>query len=281
MGTLYIVSTPMGNLEDITLRALRILGQVELVATEDTRTTGRLLKHFNISRPLVSFHEYSKPSQVTRIFEVLNQGDVAIVSEAGTPLFSDPGYELVRAAIKQGYKIVSIPGPSALTAALPVSGLPTDSFFFLGFLPRKEKMRRRLLAEVATQRVTLVFFEAPHRLLASLKNMVDVLGPERLVAVCRELTKLHEEVWRGTLLEAYHEWQERPPRGEFTLVVAGDNSPPEVWAEEQVVQAVKKLIGTGATSNVAAKQVADQSGWTKKAVYALAIQVKKDDNFKK
>ena len=280
MGTLYIVGTPLGNLEDITLRALRILGQVSLIATEDTRTTGRLLKHFDLDRSMVSYYEHNKVTRLERIMEALSQGDVALVSEAGTPLFSDPGYELVRTAIERGFEVVSIPGPSALTAALPVSGLPLDRFLFLGFLPRKAGLRRRLLAEVEPQRSTLVFFEVPHRLQETLTDMVDILGATRIIAVCRELTKLYEEIWRGTLAEAQQEWGQREPRGEFTLVVAGTASPPS-WDKTQVETALIEVMTAGISSKDAAKQVATRSGWSKREVYALAQQVKKTNQKEK
>jgi 16S rRNA (cytidine1402-2'-O)-methyltransferase len=273
VGTLYIVPTPLGNLEDITLRALRILREVSLVATEDTRTTGRLLKHFEITCPMVSYYEHSKSTRQSQILEALKQGDVALVSEAGTPLLSDPGYELVREAIEQEFEVVSLPGPSALTTALPVSGLPVDRFLFLGFLPRKAGERRRLLDEVSTQAVTLIFFEAPHRLRDSLSDMIDTLGGERPVAVCRELTKLHEEIWRGSLTEALQQWTEREPRGEFTLVVAGVEAP-AAWDRDQVEGALRKALVAGATPKEAVRQVTQQSGWPKRDVYSLVQVIK-------
>jgi 16S rRNA (cytidine1402-2'-O)-methyltransferase len=276
MGTLYLVATPLGNLEDITLRALRVLKEVALIATEDTRTTGRLLKHFEIKRPLVSYYEHNKLTRLERVLEALNHGDVALVSEAGTPLLSDPGYELVRAAIERGFEIVSIPGPSAITAALPVSGLPTDRFLFLGFLPRKAGERRRSLEEVKAQPATLVFYEAPHRVRVSLADMVDILGSDRQSAVCRELTKLHEEIWRGTLAQAFQEWRQREPRGEFTLVVAGA-TPPTAWNEAQVKVVLSDLLLAGVTSKDAVRQVTAQSGWSKRELYALAQKIKKAD----
>jgi len=275
MGTLYIVATPLGNLEDITLRALRILRQVSLIATEDTRTTGRLLRHFEISCPLLSYYEHNKVTRQDRLVAALAVGDIALVSEAGTPLLSDPGYELVRLAIKHGYEVVSIPGPSALTTALPVSGLPTDRFLFLGFLPRKSGDRRRLLAELSRQMATLIFFEAPHRLPVTLADMVELLGASRAVAVCRELTKLHEEVWRGTLAGALEEWTRREPRGEFTLVVEGA-SPAPVWDETRVKTAVQAAVAGGLTFKAAIRQVTDQSGWSKREVYALGQQLKEE-----
>ena len=276
MGTLYLVATPLGNLEDITLRALRILKEVALIATEDTRTTGRLLKHFEISCPLVSYYEHNKLARLERILDALAQGDVALVSEAGTPLLSDPGYELVQAALAQGYEVVSIPGPSALTAALPASGLPTDRFLFLGFLPRKSGERRRLLESIQAQPATLIFFEAPHRLRASLIDMVELLGPERVVAVCREMTKIHEEIWRGKLVEARQEWQQREPRGEFTLVVSGANPAP-AWDQDRVETALADRLAAGLSAKAAVGEVTTLCGWPKREVYALAQQIKKAD----
>jgi 16S rRNA (cytidine1402-2'-O)-methyltransferase len=276
MGTLYLVATPLGNLEDITLRALRVLREVSLIATEDTRTTGQLLKHFDIRRPLVSYYEHNKVTRLERILAALAEGDVALVSEAGTPLLSDPGYELVRAVIEQGFQVVSIPGPSALTAALPASGLPTDRFLFLGFLPRKRGDRRRFLQEVVAEKATLVFFEAPHRLRETLADMIDLLSGDRPVAVCRELTKLHEEIWRGTLAEAQQEWAQREPRGEYTLVVAG--APPQTeWNQAQVEAGLAQALAGGASVKDAVRQLTDQSGWGKREVYSLAQKIKETE----
>lgn len=274
MGTLYIVPTPLGNLEDMTLRAIRILQEVSLIATEDTRTTGRLLKHFEIDTPLISYHEHSRQNRLERVLAALAHGDVALVSEAGTPLLSDPGYKLVRAAVEQSLEVVALPGPSAITTALSASGLPPDKFLFMGFLPRKGSDRRKLLQEVAGQPVTLVCFESPHRVRSALADMEKILGAERPVAVCRELTKLHEEIWRGTLAQAHRAWSARQPRGEFTLVVGGAPPPPE-WDEAQVEQALAQALSTGLTPKDAVKQVTAQSGWPKRKVYALAQRVKK------
>lgn len=277
MGTLYLVATPLGNLEDITLRALRVLREVSLIATEDTRTTGYLLKHFDIHCPLVSYYEHNKVTRLERILGALEEGDVALVSEAGTPLLSDPGYELVRVAIERGFRVVSIPGPSALTAALPASGLPTDRFLFLGFLPRKSGDRRRFLQEVAAEKATLIFFEAPHRLRETLADMIDLLGGDRVVAVCRELTKLHEEIWRGTLAEAQQEWAQREPRGEFSLVVAG--APPQAeWSQVRVETGLAQELAAGASVKDAVRRLTDQSGWGKREVYTLAQKIKEGSN---
>ena len=268
MSTLYLVATPIGNLEDITLRALRVLRECSLVAAEDTRSTGRLLAHFDIEKPLVSHHEHSRPAHMERILAALETGDVALVSEAGTPLLSDPGYELVQAVLDRGFPVISIPGPSALTAALPLSGLRVDRFLYLGFLPRKAADRRRALAEVAEVRATLVFFEAPHRVRATLADAVQGLGGDRRCAVCRELTKLHEEIWRGTLSDALAEWRDREPRGEFTLLVEGAPEPGP-WDETRVRSALSALMAEGISHSEAARRVAQQSGWAKSDVYAL------------
>ncbi|MBI1879676.1 MAG: 16S rRNA (cytidine(1402)-2'-O)-methyltransferase [Chloroflexi bacterium] len=273
MGILYLVATPLGNLEDITLRALRVLREVSLIATEDTRTTGQLLKHFELRCPMVSYYEHNKVTRLERVLEALAEGDVALVSEAGTPLFSDPGYELVRAAIERGFQVISIPGPSALTAALPASGLPMDRFLFLGFLPRKAGDRQRVLQEVVAEKATLVFFEAPHRLRESLNDMIDLLGGDRPIAVCRELTKLHEEIWRGTLMEARQEWKQREPRGEFTLVVGGAPPKPD-WDQLQIEVSLAKAMAAGASVKDAVRQLAEWSGWGKREVYALAQKLK-------
>lgn len=268
MGTLYLVATPIGNLEDITLRALRVLRECALIASEDTRSTRHLLDHYGIKTPLLSYFEHNKLARLEQVLTALQSGDVAVVSEAGTPLLSDPGYELVRAALERGIRVVPIPGPSALLTALSVSGLPTDRFIYLGFLPRRSAERRQTLNEVAGLRTTLVCFEAPHRLVAALADACAVLGGERRCAIGRELTKLHEEVWRGTLAEALAEWQTRPPRGEFTLVIAG--APAEAaWDENRVRAALTELRAAGVSRTEAARQLARRSGWTRRALYAL------------
>jgi 16S rRNA (cytidine1402-2'-O)-methyltransferase len=268
MGVLFLVTTPIGNLEDITLRALRVLRESALIATEDTRTTGRLLKHFEISTPMLSYFEHNKLARLDKIVDVLAGEDVALVSEAGTPLVSDPGYELVRAVLAAGFDVVPVPGPSAPTAALSASGLATDRFLFLGFLPRKAGERRQALTHLAQERATLILFEAPHRLKATLRDAAALLGPERRCAVCRELTKLHEEIWRGTLEGAVAEWRDREARGEFTLVIQGAGPTPR-WDEERVRAALAQHLAAGSRHSDAAREVARLSGWPKSAVYAL------------
>jgi 16S rRNA (cytidine1402-2'-O)-methyltransferase len=217
---LYVVGTPIGNLEDVTFRAVRVLREVGLVAAEDTRTTRKLLRAHAIDTPLTSFHEFSGPGKARHLVERLGGQDVALVSDAGMPGLSDPGYPLIRAALTAGHSVVPIPGPSAILAALVASGLPMHAFHFLGFLPRKSGERRRALASVAQEDATLVAFESPHRLVASLVDAVAVLG-DRPMAAARELTKKFEEVVRGSVSELLERFQREAPRGEFTLVFGG------------------------------------------------------------
>lgn len=269
MGTLYLVSTPIGNRDDITLRALRVLSEVDLIAAEDTRHTRKLLKHHGLDTPLVSYHEHNEARRVPELLKRLEQGSLALVSDAGTPALSDPGYRLVQAAVGAGHPVVPIPGPSAPIAALVASGLPTDRFLFLGFLPRKQSERRRLLEQLVVETATLVAFEAPHRLRAALADLQASYGPDRQVAVCRELTKLHEQVHRGTLSQVQGEFADFEPRGEITLVVAGAD-PRGRWDEESVRQALSRRMSDGERRSEAARQVAAEAGWNRQAVYRLA-----------
>ena len=227
MGTLFVVATPIGNLEDISLRALRVLREASLIAAEDTRHTHRLLAHYDIPTRMTSYFEHNKLAKLDAVLEALSTGDVALVSDAGTPGLSDPGYELVRAAISAGHSVAPIPGPSAITSALVVSGLPTDQFVYVGFLPRRAGERRRLIRGWREERRTLVCFEAPHRLCDTLADIATELG-DRPVAVCQELTKLYERVFRGPVSDAIAHFAAEPPRGEYTLVVGGatDAEPP-------------------------------------------------------
>ena len=220
-GILYIVSTPIGNMEDITLRALHTLKEADLIAAEDTRRTGLLLKHFGIEKALTSYFEGNELRKKEVILSRLKQGGrVALVSDAGTPGISDPGFRLIRAAIEQEIPIVPIPGPSAVITALSISGLPTDAFFFKGFLPHKSKKRRDLLKELEDARETLIFYESPHRISETLKDIYEVLG-DREIVLTRELTKAYEEVLRGKVSEIQEQIAARPLKGEITLVVSG------------------------------------------------------------
>lgn len=270
MGTLYVVGTPIGNLEDITVRALRILREVSLVAAEDTRRARLLTSHYDIDTPTTSYFEGNKLTKLSTVFEALDGGDVAIISEAGMPGLSDPGYELIQAAIQRGYSVVPIPGPTAPVTALVVSGLPTDTFLFLGYLPRRRSRRRRLLDDVVRERHTLVAFETPHRLRQSLDDIEAVLG-DRPLALCREMTKIYEEIWRGTVSEARLYFEDHEPRGEFTVVIGGVTEEQERWDEEQVRAALEDLLAQGLRRPDAAKRVAELSGWDRSAVYQLSL----------
>jgi 16S rRNA (cytidine1402-2'-O)-methyltransferase len=276
MNRLYIVGTPIGNLEDITLRALRILKSVSLIAAEDTRKAYGLLKHYEIQTPLTSLFEANERRKVDQILEALSSGDVAVISEAGMPGISDPGYPLIRAAIKQGVPVVPIPGPSAHTAALVASGLPTDRFTFVGFLPRKRSERDRVLGTLAPLTSTLVVYAAPHRLRAILESMYAAWG-SREIAICRELTKLHEEIWRGTLQEARSWAASKPARGEYTLVIAGADEEEARWRAEQVQTALAQHLAQGLSPSRAAREVASLSGWSRRDVYELQIDMKHDE----
>jgi 16S rRNA (cytidine1402-2'-O)-methyltransferase len=270
VGILYVVGTPIGNLEDITLRALRILGEVSLIAAEDTRAARRLLSHYEIKTPLTSYWEHNKLAKLEHILDVLAEQDVALISRAGMPGISDPGYELIKAALDRGLNVVPIPGPSALVSALVVSGLPTDSFLYLGFLPRTRSKRARLLSALAGEPRTLVAFEAPHRLLDALKDIKEALG-ERSLAVTRELTKLHEEVVRGTTSEAIRHFEANPPRGEVTLVVEG--AAKSSWEQEEVEKALRQLKQEGIPGTEASRQVAKMSQRPRAEVYRMWLSL--------
>jgi 16S rRNA (cytidine1402-2'-O)-methyltransferase len=221
-GTLYVVATPIGNLADITLRALRILATVDLIAAEDTRQTRKLLTHHGISRPLVSFHEHNQQRQVRHLLALLQEGrSLALVTDAGTPGISDPGYVLLQTLLPHAIPIVPIPGPAAVITALSIAGLPTDRFVFEGFLPPKGGRRRQRLEALRSEARTMVFYESPYRILRLLQDIVTHFGPERRVVVTRELTKRFEDIRRGTASALLEALQEQPVRGEYTVVVAG------------------------------------------------------------
>ena len=272
MSTLYIVGTPIGNLEDITLRALRVLGEVSLIAAEDTRTTRKLLSHYGIGTPCTSYHEHNRASKLAAILEALGEGDVALVSDAGTPGVSDPGAELAVAADEAGHVVAPVPGASSLTAALSVAGVEADQFIYLGFPPRRGGPRRRLLESLITERRAWVAFEAPHRLNDTLTDVRDVLGDRRVV-VCRELTKLHEEVFRGTVTDALERFTE--PRGEFTLIVEGAA---EVSGEDEVLieRAREILVEVSERGGTARDAIAagSETGLSKNDLYRLWVEVR-------
>ncbi|MCI0521917.1 MAG: 16S rRNA (cytidine(1402)-2'-O)-methyltransferase [Chloroflexi bacterium] len=268
MGTLYLVATPIGNLEDISARALRTLREARLVAAEDTRRTRQLLTHFDIHTRLISYHEHNKLARLEAILAELAQGDVALVSDAGTPALNDPGYELALAALQAGYPVSPIPGPSAPLAALVASGLPTDRFLYLGYLPRKAAERARLLDEVAGLPYTLIFLETPHRLTAALGELLARLG-DRPAAIARELTKLHEEILRLSLSEAQRHFTRTEPRGEFTLVIAGRPPAETRWEEARLRACLRAALEAGEIPSGLARRMAEQSGWARKQIYQL------------
>jgi len=266
MSTLYLVATPIGNLEDISARALRILREVRLIAAEDTRQTAKLLQRYDIHTRSLSYYEHNKLVRLEQVLEVLQEGDVALVSDAGTPALNDPGYELVRAALAAGHEVSPIPGACAPIAALVASGLPTDSFLYLGYLPRKAVERQRLLTQVSSLPYTLIFLEAPHRLLVSLQDLQAELG-DRQIAVGRELTKLYEEIFRGSLSEACEHFTKHTPRGEFTLVLAGNSTQTERWTEERLNAELQVQLTKGEPTSQLAARFARPSGWSRREIY--------------
>ncbi len=276
---LYLVATPIGNLEDITLRALRVLKEVDLIACEDTRHTRRLLDHYGIDRPTISYHEHNERERAAALLKRLARGEkIALVTDAGTPGISDPAYRVVTAAIEKGIEVIPIPGPTALIAALIASGLPTDAFLFVGFLPSKRQARRKKLEELCAVGETLVIYEAPHRIRETLAVAREVLG-ERRAVLARELTKLHEQFIRGSLSEISEQLQPQEPRGEMVLVIAG-SSDDNLAAEEpeSLSEEVERLmLEAGLSRNEALKQVARLRGVSKRVVYQLMLEEKSRD----
>ncbi len=269
MGTLYLVATPIGNLEDMSSRAIRVLREAKLIAAEDTRHTGKLLKHFQIETPLTSYFEHNKLNKLDYILNMLADGDVALVSDAGTPAINDPGYELVKAALASGWTVIPVPGPSASIAALAVSGLPTDSFLYLGYLPHKANERRKSLGQVANLPYTLIFLESPYRIVEALEDIFTTLG-DRHLCVAREMTKMFEEYWRGQVSSALEYFKSQPARGEFTLVVEGKTKEErEVWTEDELLAEIKKGVEAGEAPSELAGRLAKESGWKRREVYKL------------
>jgi 16S rRNA (cytidine1402-2'-O)-methyltransferase len=269
-GILYIVATPIGNLEDITLRAIRTLKEADVIAAEDTRHTQVLLKHFAINTPLTSFHEHNERAKTAQLVTRLERGEsIALVSDAGTPAISDPGYRLVVAAIGAGIRVIPIAGPSALIAALSAAGLPTDGFDFRGFLPARKQERRSKLQELRDGRYTMVFYETPHRLQESLDDVREILGDRRMV-LAREVTKLHEEFLRGRISEVIGEVSRREIRGEMTLVIEGC-SDSNAASEEALVDEIDKLKGEGMRIKEIAEIIGEKYGYSKREIYRLAL----------
>lgn len=275
-GTLYIVATPIGNLEDITFRAVRILKEVDLIAAEDTRHTRKLLTHFGISKSLTSYFDHNKHLKGDAILDRLRNGaSVALVSDAGTPCIADPGYQLVRDAVAEGISVVPIPGASAAVAALSASGLPTDCFSFIGFLPSKQGRRRQLLSSVLSEERVLIFYEAPSRLMATLADIREILG-ERSLVVARELTKIYEEFARGTTTEVIARFVDRQVKGEVVILVApAKESAQGIGGAESLQEILKRyLFGEGLSLKDAVKRASIETELSRSEVYSEALRIK-------
>ena len=273
MGTLFLIATPIGNLEDISLRAVRVLGEVDLIAAEDTRRAKILLGRYEIKTPVISYHEQGGKGRTAALLERLREADVALITEAGMPSISDPGYGIVAAAIAAELPVEVLPGASAPSTALALSGLPSHQFTFAGFPPRKAGERRRFLQRLSREPRTLIFFEAPRRVRATLRDAAEVFGPRR-IAVCRELTKLHQEVFRGTIDEAVGHFE--APRGEFTLVIEG--AAEDAGPRDDVVESARRLLASlaaaGVTGKDAVAQAAEAFGLPRRTAYRLWVEVK-------
>ena len=274
LGKLYIVATPIGNLEDMTLRGIRTLKEVDLIAAEDTRHTGKLLKHFDISTPQISYHEHNSRLRGQELVSKLEQGsNIALVSDAGMPGISDPGAELIAGAIAAGVSIIPIPGVSASITALVSSGLATERFVFEGFLPSQGKQRKERLQGLKNEVRTIILYEAPHRLLTTLKDLAQVLGQERSLVLGRELTKIHEEFWRGDFQGAIALYTEQSqPKGEYTLVIAGSQAESDlILSEEQIKAELTQLLAQGMTRSQACRYLAAQTSLSRREIYQLSV----------
>lgn len=272
MGILYVVGTPIGNLEDMTFRAVKILQSVDRIAAEDTRHTGKLLQHFQIKTPQLSYHEHNRNERLPELLNLLHEGKaIALVTDAGMPGISDPGYELVKACIEAGVSVVPIPGATASITALSAAGLPTERFVFEGFLPTSNQARKQRLEILATEPRTLILYESPHRLPQTLQHLADSLGKERSIVLARELTKLHEEFWRGSIGDAIAHYNQREPRGEFTLVVAGAEEEVQVFSEEELKAKLMEIMTGGVSRSQASRQLAQLTKVSRRQLYQLAL----------
>jgi len=272
-GRLFLCPTPIGNLEDITLRVLKVLKEVDVIAAEDTRVTKKLLNHYGIKKPLISYHEHNKNSKGEEIIKRLISGeDVALVSDAGTPGISDPGEDLIRAAIRENIDIVPLPGPSAFILALIVSGFSTKRFVFEGFLPKKEKEREKILEELSREKRTIILYESPHRIVKTLREIKDKMG-NRNIVLARELTKFYEEIFRGSLEEALAKYQEEEPRGEFVVVIEGIKQEEELKGgaffdiKKQALERVEEYIKNGMAKSQAIRRVSKEFNISKNEIY--------------
>ncbi|PSB00892.1 16S rRNA (cytidine(1402)-2'-O)-methyltransferase [Merismopedia glauca] len=271
---LYLVGTPIGNLEDMTFRGVRILQGVDLIAAEDTRHTGKLLQHFQITTPQISYHEHNQQQRLPELIAKLQQGKtIALVTDAGMPLISDPGYLLVKACVDAKISVIPVPGATASITALSGAGLPTDRFVFEGFLPTKGKERRQRLEEIRMETRTAIFYEAPHRVRQTLADFAAFLGEERRIVLARELTKIHEEFWRGTLAEAIAYYTQKEPQGEYTLVVAGTSPETPVITEARLKEELQALLAGGMTRSQASQHLAQVTSLPRRQIYQLALEL--------
>lgn len=276
LGKLYIVATPIGNLEDITFRAIRILKTVDLIAAEDTRHSGKLLKHYQISTPTVSYHQHNNKAKIKDILNLLKQGkNIALISDAGIPIISDPGYELVKNCLEENINIIPIPGANAALTALIASGLSCEKFVFEGFLPTKNKLRSDLLNSLKRETRTIIFYEAPHRLERTLIDFKEVFGGKRNIVLARELTKLYEEFWRGNIEEAIAFYKDlHKPKGEYTIVLEGNlNNGELTLTEEEVKKELENLLKQGISKTEASRQLAQFSSFSKRQIYQFALEI--------
>ena len=274
-GVLYVVATPIGNLEDITYRAVRILAEVDLVAAEDTRHSRKLFAHFGIQKPLVSYHDHNEQQRQEELLERLRAGEnIALISDAGTPCIADPGYRLIASCHAAGITVVPIPGPSALITALSAAGVSTERFAFEGYLPQKAKARADLLRQLNGEQRTLVFYEAPHRLAGTLVDLAEILGADRLLVVARELTKMYEEFFRGTVSQAISRFTEEPARGELVLVIPPSTQGPQM----NVRDALRQLLSEGDLSRrEAVKLIAKEYGLPSSDVYRESLSLTEEE----
>lgn len=273
-GTLYIVGTPIGNLEDMTFRAIEVLRQVDLIAAEDTRHTGKLLQHFQIKTPQISHHEHNRAARIPELLDKLQQGSaIALVTDAGMPCVSDPGNELVKACAAHHLPVVPIPGVTAVITAIAASGLDSHRFTFEGFLPAKTKERHAALAKLQSESRTMVFYESPHRLRDTLATMALVFNKSRPITIARELTKMHEEFWRGSIGAAIDAYQQRAPKGEYTIVVAGADVSEAAVSEDDLRQALTRLLADGLSRSQASKQLAQELNLPKREIYQLSLEL--------
>ena len=272
-GTLYVVATPIGNLEDMTYRAVRILQEVDLIAAEDTRHSRKLLSHYGINAPLISYHEHNEASRSSQLLEKLeNDQSIALISDAGTPCIADPGYRLVSRCRQAGVAVAAVPGASALVAALSISGLPTDAFSFIGFLPAKTHGRRQVLESIKTAKQTIACYETPHRLLASLADIAEVCGGDRPIAVARELTKRHEELFSGSVAEAQEYFSRDSVKGELVMLLApAPDCPPEGTVRDALLRLRDE---TDLSWKEIVKQVAKEFGRPGSDVYKESLELR-------